>query len=543
VSTTVERTDQRSEDAPSRPPLTRRGPRAPLAAGWRVLRRMSTALWLLLALATAAMLAVAVPQEATAADQVAHWRAGVSGPGTAVARLLDGAGLFDVFGSWWFRGLTLLLLTSLVACLLPRTRGLARGWRAPPAAGRNLDRVRHRATFVTPLSVDELLPSAAKVLRRQRYRIRLIDASASPSGHPQLAAEAGRRARETASLTFHWSIPLLLAGVLIGQLHGFTGQVDVVVGDRFAETRLSYDDARPGPLSRLDHHRGFVISLQQFRTSQLPDGTPAEFVATVAIHEPTGADQGTGTVELPPVEVSINHPLVHDGVRLHLARYGWAPRVIVRDATGEAVFDAPVLLAAAGPLAWRGVAAMDADTALDVVWLSDSTVDDEGRPTSFGSRAPGGSADSSSTLSTATGPSVALVEIHRGRDVMRTIGTRREIDPAAVPHGTATVVENQGPAALGDWTIELGATPMWAGFQVTRTPGLRLLLAAAVLLLAGLTGSLRAYPRRVWVEAVPVLGGTRVTIAGVARHRPWTFDESFPRIVAAVRRGTQPPKH
>jgi cytochrome c biogenesis protein len=494
---------------------------------------MSTALWLLLALASAAVLAVAIPQEPTGAAQVAAWRSTAEGPGALVVAFFDVLGLFDVFGSWWFLGLTGLLLSSLLACLLPRTRTLLRSWQTPPPAGRNLHRLSHLATFVTSAPVDDVQEQARRILRRQRYRVRAVLADEAPNGRSQLAAEAGRRSRELSSLVFHWSILLMLAAALAGHLHGFTGQVDLVVGERFAETRLAYDRPRAGPLFDIEDHRGFVVILQDFRTSQLPDGTPAEFVATVAVDAAGGGPHprsqgGAGVAD--SVEVSVNHPLVHDGVRLHLARYGWAPRVVVREEmTGEPLFDAPVLLGSAGPLAWKGGAVIDAGHTIDVVMLADATVDADGRPVTIRASAPSAPAAASPAP-----PTVFVVSVRDGEEVtetgMRAPATRAAAGTAIVPDADARPLEGSG------WTVELADTQLWAGFQVTRTPGLRALLVAGVLLLLGLTGSLYAYPRRVWVEAQRCADGTRVTIGGVARCRPWTFEQSFPELVSSLRR-------
>ena len=91
------------------------GPRLPDIPGpietgimlWRWLRRMSTALLLLFALAAAAVLATFIPQEPVIARTVAAWREGLEGPGQGWARLFDALSLFDVFGSMWFMMLTL----------------------------------------------------------------------------------------------------------------------------------------------------------------------------------------------------------------------------------------------------------------------------------------------------------------------------------------------------------------------------------------------------------------------------------------------------
>lgn len=490
--------------------------RLPASAVLRALRSMRTALWLLLAVAAAALVAVVIPQETTNAATVAHWRAGVAGPGPVTTSLLDAAGVFDVFGAWWFTGLTALLLASLVTCLVPRHRALARSWRRPPPEGRRLASLHHSQRLTTALPAAEAAMATAAVLRRRRYRVRVLALDGGQT--TQVAAERGRRAREAGSLAFHTAIVAMLGAVALGHLWGFTGQVDLVEGETFTDARLAYDRWSAGPAFGIEDHRGTATTLAAFRTSTHPNGTPKEFVATVEV-EGTRAD------------VEVNHPLVRDGTRLHLARYGLAPRLIVRDAaTAEVLHDAPVKLATAGPLAWRGMTTVgvpDAagnQLALDLVLLPDAAVGADGRPVALGTGA--------------VGSPVLLVDAVLGPDVVRDDGPARSVDRTAGTLGASAVVQPGAavPAGDGRITVEFSDPVFWAGFQVTRTPGLRLLLASALVMLIGLTVSLRAYPRRVWVEARATGSGSELLVAGVARDREDHFTGELSRLLGDLRR-------
>src|SRR5690606_39967543 len=76
--------------------------------------------------------------------------------------------LFDVFSSVWFAAIYLLLFTSLIGCIVPRTVTYLRELRRkPPAAPRNLSRLPHHAAFTSDLTAEE----AAKRLRRPRFRV------------------------------------------------------------------------------------------------------------------------------------------------------------------------------------------------------------------------------------------------------------------------------------------------------------------------------------------------------------------------------------
>src|SRR5699024_1808217 len=85
-----------------------------LTAVWRTLRSMRTALILLLVVAVASVFGSLVPQVTAAPVAVADLF--VEHP--LLARLFQGLGLFDVFGSWWFTLVYVLLLISLASCLV-----------------------------------------------------------------------------------------------------------------------------------------------------------------------------------------------------------------------------------------------------------------------------------------------------------------------------------------------------------------------------------------------------------------------------------------
>lgn len=500
---------------------------------WRVLRRMSTALWLLFALAAATVVATFVPQEPVIPPTVAAWRAGTEGPGQAVASLLDAAGLFDVYGSWWFLLLTGLLIVSLTGCLVPRWGAWLRGLRRPPVAGRNLARLSNHAEFDSPLPVAEALAGAETVLRRRRFRVRRVDTA---PGGGQVAAERGH-AREGGSILFHTSFYVLLAGAVIGHAFGFTGQVNVVEGERFAEYGIAYGGYEPGRYWSLEDHRGFVVALDEFEVGyhDPPPGqagggegpvalVPRAFVSTVTFHR-DGAPVETR-------QVRVNHPVRFDGMRLYQARFGYAPAVTVSGPDGGVLFSDEVMLAEAGLGIWTGVAKVastdpERQIALELVLLTDAAFTAEGVPFS---RTP-----------EARNPRLAAV-LWYGRLGLERNVPASEFDRERGRRLAQPLILEVGETGAYDelpLDVTFGDLPHWAGFQVSHEPGRRLLLTGAVLLLTGLIPSLYGFRRRVWVEARPAGGGSRVTLAGVALQRKSTFESAFADLDACLRQALE----
>ncbi|HEY8338443.1 MAG TPA: cytochrome c biogenesis protein ResB [Egibacteraceae bacterium] len=492
------------------------GPLETAVWAWRRLRRMSTALVLLFALATASVVATFVPQEPTVPNTVAEWREGVAGPGPFWAEVFERLGFFDVFGSWWFAVITVLLFVSLTGCLLPRWLAFAKVVRRPPAAGRNLGRLSNHVVLRTTLAPDAALGVADGVLRRRRYRRRRLAAGTTASGSAQLAAERGH-AREGGSLVFHTAFYLLLVGILVGHLFGFVGQVNLAEGSSFAETRIAYDAAEPGRWFGVDDHRGFVVRLDDFAVDYHEDFAPREYRSQVTISE--------GGREVRSAEIRVNEPLAHAGMKLYQMRFGMAPRVVVR--AGDLVlFDEPVMLSDAGGGIWTGaakVAVSDPDTqiALDLVFLPDAQLVD-GRPVS---------------VSPEPNNPRLIASLYVGELGLERPVPASQFNREGGPLGPPAILSTGESAEMadGNLTVEFAELRQWSGFQVTHAPGRGILLVAATLILVGLVPSLHSYRRRVWVEARHVDAGTEVVLAGVALQRKSAFAEEFSALTAQLR--------
>jgi cytochrome c biogenesis protein len=481
---------------------------------WRRLRRMSTALLLLFALAAAAVLATFVPQEPVIARTVAEWRAGVAGPGAAWARLFDALSLFDVFGSWWFLTLTVLLFTSLTGCLIPRYAAFARVVRRQPPAGRNLTRLSNHAVIETAVDPDTALAAAERALKGYRWR-----RTESADGALQLAAERGHW-REGGSLLFHTAFYVLLIGVVVGHSFGWTGQVNVVEGEAFTDTTLGYQAQVPGRFWNAGKHRGFTLQLDDFDVSYHENFVPADFVSTVSI---TQGDR----VVASGAPIRVNHPLVYEKMKIYQARFGFAPEVVLRTqpggGAGRELFRAPVQLVQSGPI-WVGrekVAPGNPATgapqiALEVALIPDGRIEDG--QLRINSPEP-------------RNPRLA-VSLYSGD-----LGLERPVPLANLAWredqlvGQAMLRPGQAAEMLnGNLVVEFADLPMWSGFQVSYAPGRGILLAAAILILVGLLPSLYSYRRRIWVEARRGDARSEVVLAGVALQRKPAFAEEFERI-------------
>src|ERR1700712_1177494 len=143
------------------PPRSRPGPArgapALLRNIWRQLTSMRTALVLLFPLALASLPGALLPQWSLNTSKTAQYIVDHGSWGVLLNRL----GFFEVFGSPWYAAIYLLLFTSLIGCLLPRTWDFVGQIRMKPVSTpRNLARMPHSA------SVTTVGPDAAQVAQR-----------------------------------------------------------------------------------------------------------------------------------------------------------------------------------------------------------------------------------------------------------------------------------------------------------------------------------------------------------------------------------------
>ena len=509
-----------SSEPSALPPPPRRGlPEIPgpvetAVIAWRSLRRMSTALLLLFSLAAASVVATVVPQAPVTAVTADQWLAGTAGPGKGVSAVLSALGLFDVFGSWWFMALLALLFVSLTGCLVPRYRAFFKVARRQPAAGRNLGRLSARATFASPLPPEEAMAAAHAVLRRRRFRARIVDSA----DVAQVAAERGHW-REGGSLIFHTAFYVLLTGAVIGKVFGFTGQVSLAEGGSFADTRIAYDAAEAGRSFGLDDHRGFVVRLDDFDVSYFPDFTPRDFVSTVTVLEDGQA------VRSGPIRV--NHPLRYDGMVLFQTAFGMAPHIIVKSGDRVLIDDRILLAPNAEQNIWSGTAKVKFDDpqrqiALDLVLAPDAKMDANGQPTIGSDPRP-------------RNP-VLIGNVYFGALGLQQPVPAADFDRGSGPVDTAMLRPGDDKALVqGNLSVEFVDLGYWSGLQVSHAPGRALLLLGGGMILAGLIPSLYSYRRRIWVEARPVEAGSHITVAGVALQRKSAFADEFSSVASAVR--------
>lgn len=501
--------------------------RQSLALVWRTLRSMRTALILLLLLALASVGGSLLPQVPNTPERVARYLVDHPFWGDLFRR----AGLFDVFGSWWFGLIVTLLFISLVACLIPRTRALVRALRQRPVQAAELDSLPHYAERSVGASPEQVVGAASAVLRRRFFRVEAEGTA--------LAAEKGSL-REAGSLLFHWAFILLLAGVIVGKGTGYSGRATVVEGQTWVDAPANYDGTlRPGRWS--SEHSGVAIELLEFRNDFRESGVPMDFVSQVEL---SGPDPGSEAVT---TEVRVNGPVRFGPIRIFQYGFGWAP-VLRVESGGEAIFDGPVVMGQ--------VRAPDGVSQLAMPWLGVVKLPSETPQVAVSLELwPDGRAflgDGTVPMTTEFAPVMrySVWEGDLGAPSLGSLDTRlmEETGSGLLAGGWWADLRRacvlSGPEAPGDAALCAEGTPRltmgftdvrrYSVFQVSKDAGVPVVLAAAILLLLGLMPALYTSRRKVWVRARAGEGGTTVEVGGSALQRKAQFENEFAALVDAI---------
>src|SRR4051812_38641456 len=234
---------------------------------------MRTALLLLFLLAIASLPGALLPQWSLNSAKTAQYL--IDHP--TLGPLLDKFGFFEVFGSPWYAAIYLLLFTSLVGCLLPRTLEFVGQLRMPPVATpRNLGRLPHHHRTEMTGNPDEIATRIVGGLRGWRIAKRVEGGNGSAATAVTISAERGYL-REVGNLVFHLSLLGLLVAIAVGKLVGYEGSVIVNTGSQFCSTSpASYDNFRPGLLVDGTQMSPFCVDVQQFTASYNDAGQATE---------------------------------------------------------------------------------------------------------------------------------------------------------------------------------------------------------------------------------------------------------------------------
>jgi cytochrome c biogenesis protein len=212
---------------------------------------------------------------------------------------------FDMYHSWWFRALLVLLTINIIICSIDRLSKTGKIiFRKQLATDLDrFERMTSRENFDLEKSPDALQPDYETFIKNRYtgYKIEKTETGFA------LFAEKGRWTR-LGVYAVHFSVVLMLLGGLIGSIFGFDGSVTIPEGESRKEIILRN--------TREKRELDFAIRCDDFNVQFYESGTPDEYRSTVSLLR-----DGTPLVTR---DILVNQPLRYEGINIYQSNYGTA---------------------------------------------------------------------------------------------------------------------------------------------------------------------------------------------------------------------------
>lgn len=264
---------------------------------WQFFASIRLTVVVLLLLAAFSIIGTLIPQNQSPAD---YFRAF----GPFLGQVFITLHIYDMYHSWWFQGLIIVLAVNIIVCSIDR---LQNTWRIifPKKRDFNLDSFRRRKSrieFVISRPSSSIRSDFEKHLNKRFGYCRSIDLETGFA----ITAEKGRWTRLGVYFV-HLSVVILLIGGFIGSKFGFEGYVNIPEGQAVDTIELRYT-ARALRLP-------FTIRCDDFDVQFYEGGNrPKEFRSRLTILE-----DGKIAVQK---DIIVNDPLRYKGINIFQSSYG-----------------------------------------------------------------------------------------------------------------------------------------------------------------------------------------------------------------------------
>ena len=266
---------------------------------WKFFTSIKLTVIVLLTLAVTSILGTLIPQNEDPAAYVQAY-------GEFAFRLFSTLGLFDMYHSWWFQSLILLLTVNIVVCSIDRlsaTRNIL-FVRKPSYHVSRFRKLKNKETFDDDRSPEQIRTLYASYFERAFRHSQMENTEKGFC----IFGEKGRWTR-FGVYTVHLSVILLLVGGLIGSIFGFDGFANIPEGETVTSVRLG-NNGKTLPLP-------FELRCDDFNVSFYDSGMPKEYRSSLTILE-------DGQPVLTK-EIIVNDPLRYKGISMFQSSYGPMP--------------------------------------------------------------------------------------------------------------------------------------------------------------------------------------------------------------------------
>ncbi len=437
-------------------------------------RSLKLTISLLILLAILSIIGTLIAQKASPSEYIQRY-----GPG--LYEVLNFFNLFDMYHSWWFSAILLLLVINLISCSLHRFPGVWKQISREPNSGGLEDSMLKALPYVEKVRNPIQLEAKAKenirsYLRKWFGNPRLIETEKAITFY----SEKGRFSRLGVYIT-HLSLLFILIGGLIGsrQLYGFRGHVNILEGDTVDQIYLR-DEGVPQPI-------GFSVRCDDFNITYYDLNRPEKHVKEYTSHL-TILENGK---EVLKQTVRVNHPLHYKGLAFYQSTYGTAHDVTLG-------------------IQWKGKKEKESFKVLEGTTVPISNTNNFIRVLKYAH------------------------EVHNFGEGVQVVLFKPNQEPRPF-----WLLKNfpQFDQKRGDefvLSVEGVTEKEYTGLQVTKDPGVWVVWIGCGLMIFGLIVSFFFSHQRVWVRIPKSLGG-EIVLAGSTNKNRMGFEKTFGQLVEGVR--------
>ena len=267
-------------------------------------RSLKLTIFLFILLAILSIIGTLITQNATRSDYIQRY-------GIGLFEVLNFFNLFDMYHSWWFSAILLLLVINLIFCSINRFPGVWSQISRPPTG------LEDSMLKALPHVEKVRIPSQAEAKAEEDIRTYLKKRFGNPipfeaESSITLFSEKGRFSRLGVYIT-HLSLLIILIGGILGSLYGFRGHVSILEGETVDQIFLHIKDEEvPKPI-------GFSVRCDDFNITyyDLPgrkEKHVKEYTSILTILE-NGKEVLTKSIQ-------VNHPFHYKGLAFYQSNYG-----------------------------------------------------------------------------------------------------------------------------------------------------------------------------------------------------------------------------
>jgi cytochrome c biogenesis protein len=399
--------------------------------------------------------------------------------GIGLYEVLNFFNLFDMYHSWWFSAILLLLVINLITCSVHRLPGIFR--QISRRSAELEDKMLKAIPYVEKVQIQNPGKKEADIQSSLKKRFKACERIETEKVIT-LFSEKGRFSRLGVPIT-HLSILIILVGGIIGSVYGFKGYVNILEGETVDEIYLrTKDEEIPKPID-------FSVRCDDFNITyyNLPgrkEKYVKEYTSVITILE-NGKEVLKKTLQ-------VNHPLHYKGLAFYQANYG-------------AIHDATL------GIQWKG---KKEETSFKV--LEGNTVPIPNTP------------DSIRVLQYSQ-------EVHNFGEGVQVVLFKPNQEPRTFWLLKAFPKFDEQRKDDFWLTLEGVTEKEYTGLSVTKDPGVWVVWVGCGLMIFGLIVSFFFSHQRVWMR-IPKSSGGEIILAGSANKNRVSFEKTFGELANEIRK-------